>query len=61
MSGGEKITLSEARKQGKLDQFIAEREADADGDAVAFDKTVKSMAGKSAEARPASPSDCADD
>lgn len=56
-----KLTLAEARKQGKLDQFISEREADGDGDQAAFDQTVEAMAGKSSEARPASEKDCADD
>lgn len=49
-------TLKQARDQGKLEEFIAEREAEAQpkGDAKAFDKTVKAMAGKSAKARRAS-------
>jgi len=42
-SRAEKLTLLEARKQGKLDQFIAERETV--GDAEAFRKTLDSMAG----------------
>lgn len=56
-------TLKQARDQGKLEEFIREREAEKapKGDAKAFGKTVKSMAGKSAEARPASPKDCSDD
>jgi hypothetical protein len=57
------INLKQAREQGKLEKFIKEREAEnaPKGDARAFDKTVKSMAGKSEEARPASQSDCSDD
>lgn len=37
--------LSEARKAGKLAQFIKERKAE-QGDAAALDRTVSSMAGK---------------
>lgn len=42
-------TLREAREQGKLDQFIAEREAEqsAPGDKAAFNRALASMAGKS--------------
>jgi hypothetical protein len=42
-------TLREAREKGKLEEFIAEREAEAKAvaDRAAFDKTVDSMAGKS--------------
>jgi hypothetical protein len=46
-------TLREAREQGKLEQFIHEREAE-EGDAAAIARTVNSMAGKSSKARPAS-------
>lgn len=56
-----KLTLAEARKQGKLDQFIAEHENEPEGDKDAFDRTVGAMAGKSSEAHPASSKDCADD
>jgi len=38
--------LREAREQGKLDQFIKEREAAAKGDAHALDRGIASMAGK---------------
>ncbi|HEV2815803.1 MAG TPA: hypothetical protein VGW40_01070 [Allosphingosinicella sp.] len=38
-------SLREARDKGKLDQFIKEREGE-QGDAVALDRTVSSMAGK---------------
>lgn len=54
MNQPSKLTLAEARKQGKLDQFIAEHENDAKGDKDAFDQTVSAMSGKSSEARPAS-------
>jgi hypothetical protein len=43
-------TLREAREKGKLEEFIAEREAEAKharGDRKAFDKTVSAMGGKS--------------
>ena len=43
------MTLKEAVQTGALDQFIAEREAEAapTGDAKAFNRTLKAMAGKS--------------
>jgi hypothetical protein len=43
-------TLREAREQGKLGQFIAEREAEAKGDQKAFDATLKAMTGTSKSA-----------
>lgn len=45
-------TLREARDSGKLDQFIAEREAETarDGDPKAFDRTIRAMAGTSKSA-----------
>jgi hypothetical protein len=43
-------TLREARDKGKLDQFAAEREGDAPGDAAAFDRTLSAMAGTSKSA-----------
>jgi hypothetical protein len=46
-------SLKEARQQGKLDQFISERESET-GDSAAMDRAISSMAGKSSEARPAS-------
>ena len=55
------ISLREARKQQKLDQFIAEHDNEPEGDKDAFDQTVGAMAGKSSEARAASAKDCADD
>lgn len=52
------ITLREAIEQGRLDQFIAKHKAEA-GDAEAFEATIRSMAGTSKEAPPASlPDDC---
>ena len=44
----------------KLDQFIAERDAE-EGDQAAFDATLRSMAGTSKEAPEASPPDDCDD
>lgn len=46
-------TLREARQNGALEQFIAEREEQT-GDAAALGKTLSAMAGTSSEARPAS-------
>lgn len=55
-----KITLSEAFKTENLTQFIAEHEGEI-GDREAFESTLRSMAGKSKEAREASsPDDCDD-
>jgi hypothetical protein len=61
MSKPSRLTLAEARKQGKLDEFIAERENEATGDLDAFDQTVEAMAGRSSEAPKASARDCPDD
>jgi hypothetical protein len=44
-------TLREAREKGKLEEFIAEREAET-GDCAALDRTVSSMARKSEAKRP---------
>lgn len=56
-------TLKQAREQGKLEEFIAEREAEQTkrGDAKAFNRAVEAMAGKSKAAPKASTKDCADD
>lgn len=55
--------LREARNTGKLDQFIAEREAEAApaGDAKAFNRTLAAMAGKSKAGPKASKPDRCDD
>lgn len=54
------ITLREAIAQGKLDQFIAERDGEA-GDQAELERVIRSMAGTSKEAPPASsPPDCDD-
>ncbi len=46
-------TLRQARDEGKLDQFIAEHDADT-GDADAFNATLQAMAGTSKAAPEAS-------
>lgn len=46
MKPREKISLAEARAEGKLDQFIAEHEGEI-GDLDAFNRTVQAMAGTS--------------
>ena len=43
-------SLREAREQGEIDQFIAERKAAAHGDQKVFDATLKAMAGTSKSA-----------
>jgi hypothetical protein len=50
------MTLREAREQGKLGQFIKEREAEgaAKGDTDALNRVLRSMAGTSTEAPKAS-------
>ena len=53
-------TLREALEQGKLDQFIAEREGET-GDRAELERVIRSMAGTSKEAPEASsPDDCDD-
>ena len=54
------MNLREAIDQGKLDEFIAEREGQV-GDPAAFEATLRSMAGKSKEAPKASSRDGGDD
>lgn len=39
--------LKEARKQGKLDEFIKQHEVDPKGDPEAFNRALASMAGTS--------------
>ena len=53
-------TLREARKQGQLDQFAIEQDADPPGDEAAFNRLFESMAGTSKEAPAASQPDCGD-
>lgn len=56
-------TLKQAREKGKLEEFIAEREAEGQPPAnrKAFNETVKAMAEKSSEAPAASPKGSSDD
>ena len=54
------IKLRDASQQGKLDQFIAEHKDEA-GDPDAFERTIRSMAGKSKEVPEASSRDGSDD
>ncbi len=61
MAPSDKLTLAEARREGKLDQFAAEREDHPPGDQEAFDAMLGSMAGKSKLAPETSKPDCADD
>ncbi len=53
--------LRKAREEGKLDQFAADREADAPGDEEAFNRALQSMSGTSKAVPEAlSPPDCDD-
>lgn len=61
MSDEQKLTLAEARRQGKLDQFLAEHKNDAAGDQGAFDATLSSMAGRSKSEPETLKPDCPDD
>jgi hypothetical protein len=54
-------SLRQARDEGKLDQFAADREADAPGDEAAFNRALQSMAGKSKAVPGASKPDQSDD
>ena len=56
----DKITLADAVRHGKLDQFIAEHR-EVKGDEQAFNRAVEAMARTSKEARPASPKAGSDD
>jgi len=57
----DKLTLAEARQEGKLDQFVAEREDQEPADCDAFEATLNSMAGRSKSEPETCPPDCADD
>lgn len=48
------ISLSAARKAGKLDQFVKEHANDPEGDEETFNRAVRAMAQKSKEAPKAS-------
>lgn len=54
------ISLKEASRRGKLAEFLAEHEGGI-GDREDFEATLRSMAGKSKEDRPASRQDEGDD
>jgi hypothetical protein len=56
-----KLSLAEARKQGKLDQFVAEREDQPDADCEVFETTLGSMVRTSKSEPETSTPDCADD
>ncbi len=55
-------TLKEARKKGKLDEFIREHEADPDGDLDKLDAALKRPASQKTKEAPAAskPDDPAD-
>lgn len=61
MPDSDKITLAEARRQGKLDQFLAERNDQPPADWQAFETTLNSMAGTSKSEPETSPPACDDD
>ncbi len=48
------ITLRKAINEGKIDQFIEERDGAPDGDADRLNQAVRSMAGRSSAAPKAS-------
>lgn len=61
MPDDERLTLAEARKHSKLDQFAADHEGDAPGDEGAFNRAFQSMAGTSkASPEASSTPDCDD-
>ncbi len=53
--------LKQARDAGKIDQFAKDREDHPHGDEHAFNRALRSMAGKSKEAPEASKPDRSDD
>ncbi len=61
MPSADKLTLAEARKQDKLDQFIAEHKTDAGGDGGTFDATLSAMARTSKSEPGTSKPGCSDD
>lgn len=46
-------TLKDAQKNGKIDQFIKEREKSLTGDKTKFDKAIKSMVSEKSSKVPA--------
>ena len=62
MTRRENLNLKEARKKGKLDQFLREHEADASGDLDKLDAAIKRpVRGTGKEAPKASSRDASDD
>ena len=57
---GNKLSLSRAVQEGKLDQFIAEHKGEV-GDRAELERVIRSMAGTSKEAPEASSRDGSDD
>ncbi len=55
------LTLKEAREQGKLDQFIKERENDPPGDLEKLDRAIKEAVKTSTTALATSPPESSDD
>jgi hypothetical protein len=54
-------SLREARDEGNLEEFVAEREKCAPADAERFEAVLTSMARKSKSAPETLPPDCAED
>jgi hypothetical protein len=54
-------TLRKAREEGKLEEFIGEREDQPPADQEAFEAVLNSMAGKSKSELETSPPECDDD
>ena len=61
MPESDKITLAEARKQGKVDQFVSEHRGQPPSDKAAFQATLNSMSGKSKSGPGTSTPGCSDD
>ena len=55
------MNLRDARKSGKIQEFITEREAEPHGDRAAFNRALSSMAQMSKEAPAASKRERGDD
>ena len=55
------VNLRQVRESDKLDQFAKAHEADAPGDEAAFNRALRSMAGKSKADQEASSQDAPDD
>lgn len=55
------ISLKQARAEGKIDQFISERDEAIVGDRRTMEASLRALAGKSKAAPVALPRDCPDD